>query len=373
MRIAILTQPLRFNYGGILQNFALQTVLRRMQHNVVTLDPKRYLYPRWKSPFVILRHTAAKFIKGCREVRIFEEYKNDKVSRKLGRNTFPFIDKYVKRQEFANLVNDIKQGDYDAFIVGSDQVWRPEYNTNLPNMFLDFTSGWNVRRIAYAASFGLDTWSANEKMAKSCREGIRHFDFVSMREKSGVELCWNLFEINAQQVLDPTLLLTKEDYIKILSLDKVKTSNGDLLVYLLDDNDAKQKLVEEMSCKNHYTPYRVNSEYENREAPLSCRVQPPIEIWLRGFYDAKYIITDSFHGCVFSIIFQKQFAVYANIERGQSRFTSLFQLLEIPERFVCNIADTMRLPIIDFNRVNRRLEVLRKYSIDFLSKSLSDS
>lgn len=329
MRIAILTQPLRYNYGGILQNFALQTVLRRMGHDVVTLDPQRYLYPQWKYPFVFLRHAAARYLKGHPEVPIFVEYIKDKVPRTLGKNTYPFIDKYIKRKEYTNLANDIRPGDFDAFIVGSDQVWRPEYNTNLPNMFLDFTKGWNVRRIAYAASFGVDTWSADEATTEECREGIRRFDLVTVRENSGVNLCNQLFGVEAQHVLDPTLLLTKEDYIKLLKLDKVQKSSGDLLVYILDYTDCKRQLVERLAKDYHLTPFRVNSDVENYHAEIERRIQPPVKQWLRGFYDVKYVITDSFHACAFSILFGKKFIAVGNQYRGLDRLTSLFEKLNL--------------------------------------------
>lgn len=142
MRIAILTQPLRYNYGGILQNFALQTVLKRLGHDVVTLDPHRYNYKWWQYPILILRHAFTRYIRGRRDVPIFAEGFRDKEIRVLGTNIFRFINQNICRKEYWDLTKDIKEQDYDAFIVGSDQTWRWEYNrgmTKLTNMFLDFT------------------------------------------------------------------------------------------------------------------------------------------------------------------------------------------------------------------------------------------
>ncbi len=339
MKIAILTQPLRYNYGGILQNFALQTVLRRMGHDVVTLDPRRYKYT-WSQYIVLFfRHLVSRYIKGHREVALRGEWLADKPTRILGTNTFRFIDKYIKRREYTDLLKEVKEGDFDAFIIGSDQVWRPEYNGNLPNMFLDFTEGWNVKRIAYAASFGVDTWNESEKKTRCCKELLQRFDLVSVREDSGVHLCKDVFNVDAINVLDPTLLLTKEDYISLLKLDKIPESKGNLLVYILDYTDNKRNLIDFLAKQYSLTPFRVNSDYEDRSADINKRVQPPVEQWVRGFYDAKYVITDSFHACVFSIIFGKPFVVYGNNERGFGRFRSLLRRLALEQCLITNSSE----------------------------------
>ena len=353
MRIAILTQPLRYNYGGILQNFALQTVLRRMGHEVVTLDPKRCHFEWWQYPLYTFRIKWNCFLqrqlkgeKLSKEhyllytlQRIFNRlffrrqkgdilYKknDDLVTRTLGKNLFPFVDSHIKRREYKDLYKDIKSRDYDAFIVGSDQVWRPEYNSRIENMFLDFTSGWDVKRIAYAASFGIDFWECDPETTEICKRMLKRFDFISVRESSGVKLCKNEFDVDATHVLDPTMLLTKEDYCSLFRLDRVPKSQGNLLVYILDYTDDKRKLVQRIADECHLSPFRVNSDVEDyRLSDLSRRIQPPIERWLRGFYDAEYVITDSFHACVFSIIFGKPFVVYANDSRGKARCESLLQ------------------------------------------------
>ena len=213
MRIAILTQPLRYNYGGILQNFALQTVLRRMGHDVVTLDPCRYLAIHWWQYLLFAaRHLVANLLKGYR-TPLCKEYNIDKRKRIMGQHTFPFIDKYIKCREYRKIEKEVKSTDYDAYIVGSDQVWRCEYNPNQTNMFLDFTKDWPVKRITYAASFGTNYWEGTPDETEICKSLLKKFDTVTVREDTGVELCKNIFDVEAIQVLDPTLLLTQEDYV----------------------------------------------------------------------------------------------------------------------------------------------------------------
>ena len=103
------------------------------------------------------------------------------------------------------------EGEYDAFIVGSDQVWRPSYNQHLEQAFLNFTENWkNVKRIAYAASFGVDNWEFTKKQTKECKRLVQKFDFVSVREDTAVNLCKEHLGIEATHVLDPTLLLSAD-------------------------------------------------------------------------------------------------------------------------------------------------------------------
>lgn len=339
MKIAILTQPLRFNYGGILQNFALQTVLKRMGHEVVTLDPKRYRYTWCQYIRYSLQHLIGRYIKGHKHTVVLEEWNRDKPIRTMGRNTFSFIDHNIKRREYSDLSQDIHSKDYDAYIVGSDQVWRPEYNPNLLNMFLDFTSGWDVKRVAYAASFGVDTWSQPHEVTVKCSDLFKNFNWISVREDSGVTLCRDVFDVEATHVLDPTLLLTKEDYISMLKLNKVKKSEGNLLVYILDYTNEKEKAIKQIAEEKNLVPFRVNSDYENYNAELYDRIQPPVEQWVRGFYDADYVVTDSFHACVFSIIFRKPFVLFANKDRGLSRFHSLWKQLSLNEGMITKASE----------------------------------
>ena len=120
-------------------------------------------------------------------------------------------------------------------------------------------------------------------------------------------------------------------------------------------------------------PFYVNSKYNNAEAPLEERIQQPVEKWLRAFYDAEFVITDSFHACVFSLIFNKPFIVYGNKERGFARFESLLNLFGLEERLVCSPNDVKKTleKNIDWNRVNSIHKQMKEKSLSFLVKNLS--
>ena len=136
------------------------------------------------------------------------------------------IDLFTRNNE--NVINTVRQ--FDAIVVGSDQVWRPKYfKDKIENAFLDFAKSWNIKRIAYAASFGTDEWEYAPKQTKRCGELLKLFDFVSVREMSGINLCATHFDLGAKLEPDPTMLLTTEDYMRLFEVARTPKSSGTLL------------------------------------------------------------------------------------------------------------------------------------------------
>lgn len=370
MRIGILTLPLHTNYGGILQAYALQTVLERMGHDVVVFDrPYQYKISFLKKIIAYPKRFICKYVfrkKGA--IIRFEEYAThvNCVKRKY---TQPFINKYVHRLELTDFYK-LNRKDFDAIVVGSDQIWRPKYYPTIEKAFLDFTKGWNIKRIAYAPSFGVDNWEYSDEQTKNCEALVKKFDAVSVREQSGVELCEKNFDVDAEWVLDPTMLLNSEDYINLFKDNNTPQSDGTLLDYILDRDENKVAIINEIATQTGTKSFRLNSRVEDYSAPLEERVQPAVETWLRGFYDAKFIVTDSFHACVFSILFKKPFVVMANRERGLSRIESLLGYFGLANRFVNNASEIADLPEIDYKAVYEKLEAMRTKSMDFLKNAL---
>ncbi len=373
MRIGILTLPLHTNYGGILQAYALQTILERMGHQVVVFDtPKKKIYSSVYPILLALRKIP--FAKGI--IDSFMKQHQGLALRIISNKIHSFILKNI-HQKIINSFAELQSEDYDAIIVGSDQVWRVPYfvrwqEQSIENAFLSFAHGWDIRRIAYAASFGTAEWEYNEFQTKKCREQLIAFNAVSLREHSGVELCKRYFRVEAQQVLDPTLLLTDVDYITLFKKNHTPKSKGTFLNYILDQTEEIQALIDEIAVRKHLIPFAVNNKYEyDNMKSLNERLKPSVEEWLRGFYDAKFIITDSFHACVFSIIFHKQFVVVGNKKRGMSRFISLLALFGLEDRLVDINLDINNLKEINYDEVNKRLDELKKKSIAFLCNSLT--
>lgn len=356
MKIGILTQPLRYNIGGLLQNYALQQVLKRLGHKPVTLDPDPYQHV---SVIVLAKRLVLRLL--GKKITVFVEKEQNRPARTKGKNSDIFIKKYIKCFRYSKK-NQLKSMGFDAYIVGSDQTWRPKYNRGrLGNMYLDFTQGMNVKRVAYAASFGTDEWEYTEEETSKYAVLLQQFDSVSVREKSAVQICKEHFNVDAIHVLDPTLLLSKEDYIKIIKKDKASKSPGDLLVYFLDNTEDKKLLEKKVVNDYSLTPFYVNNNKSKEITP-----QIPVAQWLRGFYDAKYIITDSFHACVFAIFFNKPFILYANMDRGFARYQSLFETFGIKDCLVVNTGEYQGIPSFDFDKINNKHALLQKSSLLFL-------
>ena len=370
MRIGILTLPLRTNYGGILQAYALQTVLERMGHDVCLIEKKRQplRLPLWKAPLSygkrIIKNLTGHPYPICFEQKINRE------EPLVRQNTDKFVNKYIKRR-FVDDFSEIGKDDFDAIVVGSDQVWRPKYFIDgIENAYLTFAKEWNIRRIAYAASFGTDKWEYSSEQTTSCRRLLKNFDAVSVRESSAVTLCREHLGVDVKRVLDPTMLLSTNDYMKLFDANGTPKSNGNLLCYIIDKTPEKMSFVNKIAQERGLIPFRVNSKVENLIAPLQERIQPPVEQWLRGFYDADFVVTDSFHACVFSILFNKPFFVLGNEKRGLSRFSSLLGMFGMENLLVTNKDLNEKQNDIDWARVMSLLAEEKKKAINFLNENL---
>ena len=374
MKIGILTLRLHNNYGGILQAYALQKVLQQMGHDVTLIDKSRFIkLPFFKKyPSYFKRLIKNVLFHSNLVVRWDKKYNDD--MNVISINTYPFLLKHIKRIEVNNDYSNIKQDDFDAFVVGSDQVWRPKYfgQAIIPRAYLSFAKEWNVKRISYAASFGTEDWEYTEEQTTECKELIELFDAISVRESSAVELCEKHFDTSAMHVLDPTMLLDASDYIKLFEEANTPQSPGSLMCYILDENKEKQEVVSCIEQTLHLKSFSVNSKYEVADAPMEERIQPPVEAWLRGFNDAEFVITDSFHACVFSILFEKPFIVYGNKNRGMARFHSLLSIFGLENRLITNSEDALRVinEPINWEAVNVKKKEWQEKSYDFLKKNL---
>lgn len=369
MKICILTQPLGTNYGGLLQAYALQTVLKRLGHDVWTED--RYI----KSNLLKNLKNYVKIILGPIRHRYYPTAIQTKIIRE---NTDRFIHDYIRTTEriSSNNKSEFVKYNFDAYVVGSDQVWRPRYSPYLPNYFLDFTNGQDVKRVAYAASFGTDVWEFSEEETIYCGQLAKHFDAISVREDSGVGLCKDYFGVDAELVLDPTMLLTKDDYEKLLSTNtKNKNKKTYLMQYILDETTKKQLIIDtvkkELNIEDNAVikPYPKNYWYEGPKNIKDC-VYPSVQDWLQSFIDADFVVTDSFHGTVFSIIFNKQFISIPNTDRGLTRFKSLLNMFRLENRMVESLEQARNILkySINFSEVQKRLSEERDKSIVFLTK-----
>jgi len=357
LKIGILTLPLGYNYGNLLQAYALQTILQRMGHDAKVLNHRLGLSNRGLRQRIVLAFSQHNF-------------------RKFARKRIN-LTKEIKSSIQWNNINS-----FDVIIVGSDQVWRLDYvGEDIERYFLDFVNGESTKRISYAASFGIDSFVCTVKKKTVLANLLQRFDAVSVREFSGINICAKNFGVMAKQVIDPTLLLTAADYQNLIK--NTPSHKNQAISYILDIDENKEKCMDILIKEYGLNLKKVNSRLHFRDfikyysLHLKDYMVPSIEEWLIDFMSANLVITDSFHGMVFSILFKKTFFVIANQGRGLERISSLLQSLGLEDRLFLGFEelkyaiDNKQIKIINYDIVGEKLEILRKNSFAFLSQSLT--
>ncbi|MDN7124485.1 polysaccharide pyruvyl transferase family protein [Pseudidiomarina sp. 1APP75-32.1] len=332
MKVAILTQPLGHNYGGLLQAFALQRLLESVGYQVETID-------RRSSPSlplklkITVRHYWA-YCTGKAKFPGIQRSLNE-----LNKNLLQFRAEMIALSPQINSSEGLREyiieNGFSAIVVGSDQVWRPRFSPSLKDFFLEFaTDIEGLKRISYAASFGVDDFDVpNERL--HCFSGLlAKFDGVSVRELSGVAICREKLNYPAAKVLlDPTLYFDQSFYRGYSKKSKASRSEPYIATYLLDATQERARLVSELAQRaklpSRELMHAQTSYFDKDGMPL-----PAVEDWLADFENAEYVITDSFHGCVFAIIFNKKFIAIGNSMRGLDRFESLLTLFCLSERLI---------------------------------------
>ncbi len=293
--------------------------------------------------------------------------------RKYNEKFLNLTEKIKNVEEFKKLNNE-----FDTFVVGSDQVWRPIwFGKKSLHYFFDFVND-DKKKIAYATSFGVNYWEGTPELTEKIKPLIKRVDHISVREESGIDICKNTFGIdNAVCVLDPTLMISREDYQPILDdwQDKSHLKKKYIAHMLLDDTTElkkeSQNIADYLKADINYIKGKSFKIF-GKDITFYNKVSQ----WLTYLKDAELVITDSFHCTVFSLIFHKKFVVVANPERGIARLETLLGKVGLQDRFFTDIKDVMKSGIldkeIDYNEVDKKLEVHRKYSMDFLKKALED-
>jgi hypothetical protein len=372
-QVLILSQPLRCNYGCLLQAFALQKVVKNLGLEVVTnsnfLRAKRRLSVKKIYNFC-LRKTkeVAKIILGCNRMTP-QKYKV------ISQNTQKFIDKHINSESIDTITEELIDR-FDIFIVGSDQVFRKQYSPVTAYFLEDLKNANDKIKLAYAASFGTDDlseWTQDE--IETCKTLAPKFKAISVREDSGVEIFKRYFDTKAELVLDPTLLLEKEDYLKTIDEDDSAIKDNVLMCYVLDKTPEKTRIINQIKNQTGLNLLEIMPEetFNKNTKDITKSIYPSVSKWLAGFRDASFVITDSFHGTVFSIIFNKPFVCIANKERGLSRFTSLLKIFGLENRLIFSkegLSDRI-LEDIDYNKVNAIKLKWQEKSIKFLQDNIN--
>lgn len=365
MRVGILTLYPTHNYGGILQCIALYHLLKENGHEPILIYRPQYTNTFLKKVIKeILKYIPYQNIKNIRQV-----YLDSKKHK-------PFIEKFIpnKTKKYSNandLITVCSDYDLEAIIVGSDQVWRYSYinDGHFKNFFLDFVTDVNIKKIAFSASFGKDIWEDKESIPE-VKYLINKFDYISVRENSGVDICSEIFNFNmSEHTLDPTMLVDKAIYDQIIRLsNNSNLYKNKLVTYILDETLDKKNIVEEVATEK-------NLEIFNLHGFGTKNIFVSVPDWCAAIKNADFVITDSFHGMVFSILFNKQFLVIGNKNRGLSRFSSLLNICGLSDRMIFEMErDTLRDIVgkeINYVKVNHDIDIFDKKSKAFLINALN--
>ncbi len=362
------------NYGQLLQCYALQKYLRDAGHDafLIRYDSRNDFI---RTPFILRCLKALNPVLLCKFLRHKIQYKIN--SKKLleeskinDRHFDDFRVKYIVQSENVyTSYNQLKENppEADVYIVGSDQVWnfyehRLNQCRNLVHAyFLDFGSK-QTKRISYAAS-----WSCSDLRPDIFEEIsplLKKFDYVSVREKSGINLCRKCGYDTAEFRCDPTLLLLAEDYRSMYkeNYGTSKRKNSYLFLYMLNntcDFDI-QKVYEFAACKNLEVVYVTgNGKIDRYEKTFVTIPQ-----WLSLIDNAEYVVTNSFHCCVFSLLFEKKFGVVPltkTLAGMNSRIETLSEIFGIKPRWI--IEDESGIFSVLEEEVNPVLQIENEFDL----------
>lgn len=385
-KVGIVSCYFKNNYGSMLQAYATKRILdnNNIPNETINID-NNVDFKKGKRKYYLSQLFNINFIKS--KFGMIKMKLDKKIIKDLGKNIRIRDKKYIEfRREF-NLSKSVStyeelgkmaQEKYSDIIVGSDQLWLPV------NVVADYyTLNWvpeEINKISYATSFGVS--SVPQKYKEKYNYFLNRINHVSIREDSGIKLAKELAGINGELVCDPTILLTKEEWDEIAVKERI-INDKYILCYFLGSNVEHRKFAERLREKTGYKIVSLNHadeyvKYSDKFADITPYDIGPRE-WINLIKNAEYVCTDSFHGTVFSLIFNKVFFNFrrynAKAKAGtNSRLDSLLKIVEVSNERILNGTEDIEKVLkykINFNKVNKNLESFRKESKDWLLDSIS--
>lgn len=374
MKVAIITLTDGANYGNRLQNYAMQQLLSTFGHDVETLKRKTYRDKSFLERIEWYIKDNIKFIIGRSGTKCLSQKRLFRFRR--------FNKKYIR---FANIIlsNNIAPegiGDkYDYFVCGSDQIWNTyfsEAGDDIMNQLAYFARP--SQRIAYAASFGANTIESEYSGIFSIE--LSKFKAIGMREEDGVRIVEELTgRTDIHVVCDPTMMLSNDEWIEIEKKPKYVNQNEKFIVTYFIGGRTKEIAQHINNLSRQYRLRTINLDMEyvtdkKIDKPVEFLTTPDEFVWL--IHNAEFVITDSFHASVFSILFQKRFLVYSRIPSGENnmngRIETLLSMFSIEKCWDDIENPTKTPPNIDYQKISNMIEDYKNKSRVFLEKAFSD-
>ena len=363
MKVAIITMHAARNYGAVLQTYALQYYLEKMGNEVEIIDyrlpnqsTKGYLFnvnsKFKKNPITKLAYLAKTLYPKYITTRLFRDFQK----RRLKLSCPVTLDE-KKRWKFPSA---------DIYCSGSDQIWNPRANGGFNSAY--FFDGVTGKKISYASSIGINDLTDEEEQI--IKENLRDYSSISIRELSSIPILKKL-GYQAVCVIDPTLLLKKEEW-ECFS-DGELEEEPYLLVYYFGNAKSILSTANQIAHKRGLRVRRISVGFEKYtdDDVIEKFITP--ERFVLLFLNASYVVTNSFHGTIFSINFEKQFLSYPTTDNN-ARFDSVFQMFDLQGRNLRKYSgeEYINLPDIDYVRVSRVLAERREESYIYLKHALQD-
>lgn len=374
-KIGIITLNGDFNYGNRLQNFALQQILKKEGAEVDTIAVKRKKIDKLKHEFIYSHISTIADIKFVIQKLIGKITPNSLRKRKAYKKMInakkdviaPFSSEYisqktVKQSEVADL-ND----KYDLFIAGSDQVWNPNIISFDDTNFLGFAD--SHKKFSYSASFGVSEIPATpKKLRDHFRKSLTDFQYISVRENAGKKIIKELINVDVEVAPDPTLLLSKQEWMEFLKPEKYHETPY-LLVYFI--SEPEKETWKQIQCFAEAKGLKIikimGDSYDSKQ-----QIVTPLD-FIRSICFAEYVITDSFHSCVFSIVMNTPFFVYERSDgKGvSSRIDTLLQTFGLEDTRVKIETPLLTVnPAYHFDKVNSVLMQEKKRGVELIRKHI---
>lgn len=362
MKIGILTYNLSENYGAVLQAYALKTFLTSKGYDAEFVD---YVHPAHREMYSL-------YSKKRLEKKNFIGKIKYNISFIL-----KFSRLYKRKKKFKDFINnyllptsDQKQSEseYDIVFYGSDQIWRKQTAIGLDDFNEVYFGSEHIkakRKVSYAASMGI--LHSSDKDKAKLTELLKNFDSISVREQDLYELIQPLTEKKVEIVLDPVFLLTKSDWQQIIGEKKVKRKY--ILLYNLLHNDDAVLCAKQIAKKENLELIEINGKIDStlcyrRKRYNSCG---PLD-FLSLIYHAEFVVSTSFHGVAFAILFNKQF--FSFLKEHSERIVSILNRFELSDRFYPDKEQIKIVEAINYDLVNGLLNQKREFSISFINENL---
>lgn len=342
MKVAIVTIYDYYNHGNRLQNYALEQELTKFGCEVETLA----IASQKALPFLLKLSKFFCCFPMCRRIN----------------NSIKFSQKNlheIKIDKFSETELESFAKKYDCIFIGSDQVWNPLYIANKNVSMLLFAP--SEKCASYAPSFGVSQLPENE--LEYYKNGLEHIKYLSVRENDGQKLIKDIVNKNSTLVLDPTLLLSKNDWEDFC--EKPKNMPKDyILTYFLGATKEYKKKVKQIAKSNHLKVVNINNSIDKY-----YKTNPKQFMYLMSH--AKLICTNSFHGHALSIVLEKPFVSFSTLKNTGSRIQTLLKLVGLESRNWTVLKESEYFEI-DYSKVNKNLFEIRKESENFIKNVLKD-